>query len=227
MILKDKLIQLLAKQSEKTETKKYRLYLIICFSWFLFFPLKNILVNYRIIAIDGRSPRVRIDWVHHSLVHKEKYAKSLNSQKIVIISGSSSLFGLSAEQIEKETGIPTVNFAINAGLTIDYTAWKLESILNEGDIILIVPEYNYYYKNKIQQISTDIFTSYIVSYDPKYLEALNLFYKSFILVRPVTSQPPDLDLINFTKKYLQNDYDAITGKTTSKEEVKKGTNRKV
>ncbi len=223
MILKDRFNQLFKNTPEPKaiEGNKYRLYVIICFLCFVFFPIKNIWVNYRIIAIDGRSPRVRIDWVYHALNHKEKYAKSINSRKIVLLSGSSGLFGLSAEQIEKETGIPTVNFAVNAGLTVDYLAWKLAPILKEGDIIIMAPEYNYYYKNKVQQISTDIFTSYIISYDPKYLESLNLIYQALILLRPVTSKVPDLDLINFASKYIQNDLDAITGKS-GKEEVKKG-----
>jgi hypothetical protein len=59
-------------------------------------------------------------------------------QRIALVGSSPVILGLSAEQIEKATGVPTRNLALNAsrGVFEDYAAMVLEHI-RPGDVVII------------------------------------------------------------------------------------------
>ncbi len=66
-------------------------------------------------------------------------------KKIVLYGGSSVFFGLSAGQIEKATGIRTINLGHHAGFgLVDFRDFILNN-LNADDILVFSPEWHFYY----------------------------------------------------------------------------------
>lgn len=107
-------------------------------------------------------------WVNHLYQHKEAYAKSIQKPKIVIVSGSSGLYGLSAEQMERHFNIPTVNLSTHAGLR-DYYFYRARRNLTSGDLVILSPEYQQYFFNSPM---SDVKADYILNFDRPYLKNL-------------------------------------------------------
>lgn len=61
--------------------------------------------------------------------------------KIVFIGGSNLAFGLSAEDIEKEFGIPVFNFGVKCDIGIKKPINDVRPYLNKCDIVILSPEY--------------------------------------------------------------------------------------
>lgn len=74
----------------------------------------------------------------------EKLKENKDSKKIVLIGGSSVGWGISAKQIEAETGIKTINVGHHAGFgLVDYADFIVDNI-NPEDIIIFSPEWVFY-----------------------------------------------------------------------------------
>lgn len=67
-----------------------------------------------------------------------------NNKKILLIGGSGIGWGISAELIERETGVKTINLGHHAGFgLIDYQSFIISNI-NKDDIIIFSPEWIFY-----------------------------------------------------------------------------------
>jgi hypothetical protein len=75
---------------------------------------------------------------------KLEVAESIASPKILLVGGSNVRFGFSAEQIERETGVPAVNLALSADLGVDYLLYLTRSVAKPGDTVVLALEYNFY-----------------------------------------------------------------------------------
>ena len=74
----------------------------------------------------------------------EKYGRlnSLEGEKIVVVGGSSVAFGLDSAALEREVGMPVVNFGLYANLGTKLMLDLSRSGIGEGDIIVLAPEMN-------------------------------------------------------------------------------------
>ena len=74
----------------------------------------------------------------------EKYdlLENTDKAKIVIVSGSSSAFGIDSEMIHEELGYEVVNFGLYANLGTKLMMDLSKANINEGDIIILAPELN-------------------------------------------------------------------------------------
>lgn len=74
----------------------------------------------------------------------EKYDRleNTNEPKIVIVSGSSSAFGIDSEMIHDELGYEVVNFGLYANLGTKLMMDLSKANINDGDIIILAPELN-------------------------------------------------------------------------------------
>lgn len=74
----------------------------------------------------------------------EKYERlnSLDGEKIVVVGGSSVAFGLDSAALEREVGMPVVNFGLYANLGTKLMIDLSRSGVGEGDIIVLAPEMN-------------------------------------------------------------------------------------
>jgi hypothetical protein len=101
--------------------------------------------------------------------------KYRHQKKIVLIGGSSVGWGLSAELIESETGIKTINLGHHAGFgLIDFQSFIIKN-LNKDDIIIFSPEWIFYTDPTFYDKAT---LDNLIRYNIGYGELLqNDFYK--------------------------------------------------
>jgi hypothetical protein len=98
--------------------------------------------------------------------------------KLLIISGSNALEGISCKIIEEETKFPCVNGSTSISVGIDYLLHYARSWAKPGDIVLLPLEYTHYqYDGK----PFDELVDYVISRDPKYLLSADLITKIRIL----------------------------------------------
>jgi len=81
------------------------------------------------------AERAYLTWVEKQLVDFDSLT---SGQRIALVGSSPVILGLSAEQIEKATGVPTRNLALNSSRSVfaDYAAMVLEHI-KPGDVVII------------------------------------------------------------------------------------------
>lgn len=101
---------------------------------------------------------------------KLSFANSINTPKLVITSGSNSLYGISSQMITEEIGIPTVNAAIYVGFGIDYILHRVQMILKPRDTIILPLEYALYYPNSLpDKEGMNSLIDYVLAHDTLYL----------------------------------------------------------
>ena len=77
------------------------------------------------------------------IVDKYRMLENTDEKKIIMISGSSSTFGLDQALLEKETGYKVVNLGLHAGFGQLFHSELAKENINEGDIVLLGYEYNW------------------------------------------------------------------------------------
>jgi hypothetical protein len=141
----------------------------------LFFHCQKTLLDFNIFKSTGRLAGTP-DWVKLALSKKEKLAStsSPNQRRILIISGSNGLFGISAEKISKATGIPTLNLSSHAGLGGEYVLNRSAPFIRAGDIILLPLEYPFYSSLGLSQDfkEHDLLARFLLSYDQKSFQSV-------------------------------------------------------
>lgn len=109
------------------------------------------------LAILGFMTYYSIFQISHtaSYIDKVKRLESLqNTRKAVFVGGSATHFGIQAELFEKETAIPSVNMGLNGGIAFKIYMDNVLPYLNEGDIVFLCPEYEYY-SQKFDEVSKE------------------------------------------------------------------------
>ncbi len=75
-----------------------------------------------------------------ALPDKVERLGGIEGPKIIVIGGSSIAFGLDSQLMERETGLPTVNFGLYASLGTRAMLDLSRAHVGEGDVILLSPE---------------------------------------------------------------------------------------
>ena len=83
-------------------------------------------------------------WLRDVYQIKIHSARNIGDNKIIIASGSNSLFGISSEVIAEETGYPVINMSGHAGLTFNFLADQIEQVASDGDIVIMPLEFGFY-----------------------------------------------------------------------------------
>jgi len=79
-----------------------------------------------------------------AIIDKHRILASTKSPKIVLAGGSNLAFGIDSEEIQNELHIPVVNMGLHGGIGLGRILDDISPFLNSGDILLIVPEYDYF-----------------------------------------------------------------------------------
>lgn len=132
-------------------------------------------------------------------------SKPTTKQRLLIISGSNSLFGFDGALIDSQTRFEPINYGTHAGLPISFHIDKIIEQANEGDIIFMPLEFIYYTRNEpnedywyIQNMLTwnKTYTKYIVTQNTilAYIKnnpmiMLKNFFKSFIHPMHISENP--------------------------------------
>lgn len=78
------------------------------------------------------------------LAKKTAMLASCNEEKIVLLGGSSVLYGFNTDEIQRRLGKPTFNAGVNVGLGFRYLLDHIEPHLKPGDHVLLPLEFNQY-----------------------------------------------------------------------------------
>lgn len=120
--------------------------------------------------------------VYKWFTQKKEAAKKLDKKgpKLVFLSGSNTLFGVNAERIEKETGIPSLNYGSHGGLT-SYIFYDAKRVLKPEDVVIMPLEYQFYLDdNEINSLQNTAI-EYAISYDNEYYKQLSITNKLKII----------------------------------------------
>ncbi|ARJ43317.1 hypothetical protein B1H58_15595 [Pantoea alhagi] len=112
-------------------------------------------------------------WLKETVIKKTDLLSKVKSpERIVIISGSNSLFGFDSSVIEEGTGIPTFNFGLHASLDMSYLSKVASNIAKKGDIFVAPLEYTYYVRKSMY---SDWFINNMIAWGADYLHGLDIF----------------------------------------------------
>ena len=123
-------------------------------------------------------PTTLTKWSAESYVQKTAAAGRFAGKRILIYGGSSARFGISAEQMSRELGVPTVNLATHAALGLDYFLYRAREDARAGDVVLLPLEYPYY--QTIDKFNAS-FVDYIISRDTAYFWQLPFIDKLTVI----------------------------------------------
>ncbi len=79
-----------------------------------------------------------------------------NEPKIIIVSGSSSAFGLDQKMLEQATGYKVANLGLHAGFGCLFYTELAKANINEGDIVLLGYEYGWQNEDSFDSLGTDL-----------------------------------------------------------------------
>lgn len=77
-------------------------------------------------------------------IDKNTLMKDTPSPRILLVGGSNLSFGVDSGKLSAATGLPVVNTSLHAGYGLDVTLNNIKPYIREGDIILLVPEYEFF-----------------------------------------------------------------------------------
>lgn len=83
-------------------------------------------------------------WLKNVYDIKSYRAGEIKEPKIILLSGSNGLFGISSKVLSDETGMPVINMAGHAALSFNFLADTVIHHVNSGDIVLMPLEFEYY-----------------------------------------------------------------------------------
>lgn len=108
------------------------------FGTILVLVVQPILFFFNLGAPDSRTQYI-YDWVQL----KQHIPRNISDNKVILLSGSNTLFGLDSKIIGNDLGISVVNMGIHAGLQ-EYIFYAVKPSLKSGDVLLLPLEYSYY-----------------------------------------------------------------------------------
>ena len=112
-------------------------------------------------------------WAFELNQKKRLLAEQTASPKLLLVGGSGTLFGLSAREIDQQTGWRTVNLGTHGVLGPTYILHLARAAARPGDTVLLVLEYEFYNYGKIDQTWAHwLLVDYIISRDPAFFHQL-------------------------------------------------------
>lgn len=128
---------------------------IIFMFFFVLISLIILYVSLRIVPPDN-SRYLKAN------LNKQFLLQRTQSPKIILVGGSNLAFGVDSEEIEKSLKKPVVNMGLHASLGLRFMLEEIKPYLKNGDIVVIVPEYEHFYETSLDgegEILMDLFYS--------------------------------------------------------------------
>ena len=146
-------------------------------SFFICLPLGFVLAaaaNFGLFFLQLGVPTARSMWLHSIIEKKIDAAAAITKPKLLVVAGSSALYGISAEEIERQTGFPAYNFGTNAALGAEYLLHLTRKVSRPGDTVLLAFEYEtYLLGGRTGEAADEFFISYVLGSDAEYVRSLN------------------------------------------------------
>ena len=110
-------------------------------------------------------------WVWDVYSKKEHYAQQIKLPKIVLVSGSNTLFGIKSPLLSQALHRPVINDAVNAGVGLPTLLMHAKRVIKTDDIVILpleYPLYSYDGKPGVQMID------YLYARTPEMIKSLTL-----------------------------------------------------
>lgn len=127
---------------------------------------------FAIYRLDFGRPTGPSSWIDSLYAAKEAAAARAKPPRVLLGGGSSVLFGLRADVLARQWGVPVVNLGTHAGLDLDYLLRRLEPLLAPRDTLLLTLEYELY--DRDPGAFGTVLVDYLLARDPGYLKSLPL-----------------------------------------------------
>ncbi len=128
---------------------------------------------YWVFRLQLGVPTSSSQWSWAINAKKRQLAEAAGSPKLLLVGGSSTLFGLSAQEIQAKTGVPTVNLGTHFALGSEYILHLTRKVARPGDTVLLAFEYEAYG----DRFRDELFYDYLLARDPDYFNALPLYQR--------------------------------------------------
>lgn len=112
--------------------------------FYILFLVLGLVVWALMILGQVSKPTKSSQWVWDVTQKKEYYAATLQSKKVVLVSGSNALFGIDSSMLSAALGMPVVNYAVNAGIGLPSILMQSQRIIKTDDIVILPLEYPLY-----------------------------------------------------------------------------------
>lgn len=172
----------------------------------------GLLVIFSFILIIIFSPPDRNGYLS-AIIDKHKLLESIKQPRLIFVGGSNLALGLDSSKIEKELKIPVVNMGLHAGLGLKYMLEDIKSYLKQGDILVIIPEYEHFYSG-------------FGNGDGTLNEALRLYPKNVKYLNFEQYKKLIINFPQFIRKSLQIDLRNIGEKILNRSLREEGNSRK-
>ena len=146
-------------------------------------------------------------WVAECL-EKKTQAILNRSPTVVILSGSTALFGFSAKRLSEEYGVESVNAGVHAGLGLRYILDYGRKGFAKNRIFVLSLEYELYGKTN----SDAAYLYQVIGFDPGYFRAMSLSRK-IDLVRQISLADRARLLFASIRPYPRRDIDGYQSRT--------------
>jgi hypothetical protein len=133
----------------------------------------GVAVFLELIELQLGVPTNFSSWAHDISEKKQAIAEAIPGPRLLLVGGSSTTFGLSAQTIQQATGVKTVNMGTHAGWGPDYMLHWIEGIARPGDTVLLAIEYQLF----VDPLGMEGHDDYILARDPDYFRHLPLLEK--------------------------------------------------
>jgi hypothetical protein len=130
-------------------------------------------VFYGVFLLQLGVPTSSSQWSWAINAKKRQLAEAAGSPKLLLVGGSSILFGLRAREIQAKTGVPTVNMGTHFALGSEYILHLARKVARPGDTVLLAFEYEAY----ADQFRDELFYDYLLARDPDYFNAMSLYQR--------------------------------------------------
>ena len=80
-----------------------------------------------------------------AVLEKDRLIRNAPSPKIILVGGSNLAFGIDSKMMQDSLGKTVVNMGLYAKLGLKYMLAQVRPYIREGDIVVVVPEYDQFY----------------------------------------------------------------------------------
>ena len=98
---------------------------------------------------------------------RKEGVEDTSGPSLYLVGGSSGFFGVDTRTVASEIGVPSINFATHAALSLDYIVSRVKASLKPGDLVVLMLEYSYF----VESGSTDVMMEFMVGGDAGYFRS--------------------------------------------------------
>ena len=106
------------------------------------------LIILSIMIIIGVAPKDKNNYLM-KIIDIHKTLNITKSPRLILVGGSNLAFGIDSNRIQESIHMPVINTGLHAGMGLKFMIEDLKPYIREGDVIVIVPEYEHFYDNSL------------------------------------------------------------------------------